>query len=215
MREPVRAEKARYEAEQARRERICDAAFTVLMEQGYAGASTLEIATRAKVSKRELYALFANKLGILTAMVVERTKRMRLSIQSRSVVDCESLAAALVSFGSETLRTVSHPGPMALYRLAVAEAERSPEMAALLERAGRQAAREALVDLLSDAQARGILGSGDPMEMARRFLALLWGDRFTRLLLKTAPAPRLAEIRAAARAATDALLKLYPPRTRV
>jgi len=43
------------------RGRIIEAAFAVLMERGYAGASTIEIATRAKVSKRDLYALFGSK----------------------------------------------------------------------------------------------------------------------------------------------------------
>src|SRR5215469_8391229 len=38
------------------RERILEAAFAAFMKSGYAAASTLEIATRARVSKRELYA---------------------------------------------------------------------------------------------------------------------------------------------------------------
>src|ERR1700724_3861662 len=43
--------------EAAVRERILEAAFAAFMKSGYATASTLEIATRARVSKRELYAL--------------------------------------------------------------------------------------------------------------------------------------------------------------
>jgi hypothetical protein len=42
-----------------RRRAILIAAVNVLGEQGYARASTLEIASRARVSKRELYAEFA------------------------------------------------------------------------------------------------------------------------------------------------------------
>ena len=38
-----------------------EAAFAALMEKGYARTSTLEIATRARVSKRELYAEFGSK----------------------------------------------------------------------------------------------------------------------------------------------------------
>jgi AcrR family transcriptional regulator len=38
--------------ESAVRERILEAAFTAFMKNGYATASTLEIATRARVSKR-------------------------------------------------------------------------------------------------------------------------------------------------------------------
>jgi len=43
------------------RERILEAAFAAFMKSGYATASTLEIATRACVSKRELYGLVGNK----------------------------------------------------------------------------------------------------------------------------------------------------------
>ena len=43
------------------RRRILEAAFAAFTKSGYAAASTLEIATRARVSKRELYALVGNK----------------------------------------------------------------------------------------------------------------------------------------------------------
>ena len=52
-----------------RRRAILIAAVSVLMEKGYARASTLEIATRARVSKRELYAEFGSKRGILEALI--------------------------------------------------------------------------------------------------------------------------------------------------
>ncbi len=52
-----------------KRRAILAAAYDVLMEQGYARAGTLEIATRARVSKRELYAEFGSKRGILEALV--------------------------------------------------------------------------------------------------------------------------------------------------
>ena len=53
--------------ETAVRERILEAAFAAFMESGYATTSTLEIATRARVSKRELYALVGNKQEMLIA----------------------------------------------------------------------------------------------------------------------------------------------------
>ena len=40
------------------RERVLAAAFAVFRKRGFSAASTLEIATRAQVSKRDLYALF-------------------------------------------------------------------------------------------------------------------------------------------------------------
>ena len=53
--------------ETAVRKRILEAAFRAFMKSGYAAASTLEIATRARVSKRELYALVGNKQKMLIA----------------------------------------------------------------------------------------------------------------------------------------------------
>ena len=47
--------------ESAVRDRILAAAFAEFMKSGYASTSALKIATRARVSKRELYALVGSK----------------------------------------------------------------------------------------------------------------------------------------------------------
>src|SRR5882757_714209 len=60
------------------RKRILGAAFKLFVEKGYAGTSTLEIATRAKVSKRDLYASVGNKQAMLVAGITGRTAKMQL-----------------------------------------------------------------------------------------------------------------------------------------
>src|SRR5579862_6842535 len=62
------------------RERVLGAAFAAFMEKGYAATSTLEIATRAKVSKREIYAICSDKADLLKDAITERAKRMRLPL---------------------------------------------------------------------------------------------------------------------------------------
>src|SRR6516164_4418745 len=47
------------------RAQFLSAAFVAFTKSGYAAASMLEIATRARVSKRELYALVGNKQEML------------------------------------------------------------------------------------------------------------------------------------------------------
>src|ERR1700733_13829309 len=64
--------------EVAARERILEAAFAAFMESGYAAASTLEIATRARVSKRELYALVGNKQEMLVTCISARAGRLKV-----------------------------------------------------------------------------------------------------------------------------------------
>jgi hypothetical protein len=94
-----------------------------------------------------------------------------------------------------------------MFRLAISEAERSPAVAETLN-ASRSVNRDALADLLAQAEAAGILGSGDPQQMMEQFFALLWDLLLGRLLGVTA-APKPAEIDRTAHAATEAFLKLY------
>ena len=88
------------------RERILGAALAAFREFGYAGASTLEIATRAKASKRDLYALFDDKHEMLAACIAEHAKRIRPALDLPPASDRERLAATLTNFGAATLRGV-------------------------------------------------------------------------------------------------------------
>jgi AcrR family transcriptional regulator len=68
------------------RDRILSAAFQSLKENGFLGASTPEIATKAHVSKCELYALFPSKDKILFARICDfaaDTVRARVSRSGR------------------------------------------------------------------------------------------------------------------------------------
>jgi len=193
------------------RARILAAAFSVFMERGYAGASTLEIATRAKASKRELYALFGNKRAMLLACIAGRAARMRVALEVPCPSDGASLHATLTGFGATLLREASDPAVIAVYRLAIQEVQ-SPEVARSLDAAGRKATRAALARLLAQAQSDGLIGEGEVETMGGRFLALLWGDLQLRLLLNLARPPSRRSLEDRARAAADALLALYPPR---
>ena len=59
------------------RERVLEAAFTLFCEGGFSDVRMLEIATRAQVSKRDLYALFRNKQAVLADCIKERARRLR------------------------------------------------------------------------------------------------------------------------------------------
>jgi AcrR family transcriptional regulator len=197
----------------ATRARILKAAFAAFSAQGYAQTSMLEIATRAKVSKRELYALVGAKHDMLVACITERAGRMRPPPDLPEPRDRESLAAVLAIVGERILREVSAPPVLGVFRLAIAEAERAPEVAHALDSIGRGGARTTLRTLFEMAQARGLL-SGDPVGMAERFLALLWGDLMIGLLLRVVdpPAPEQAEARA--REAASAFLRLHAAEAR-
>jgi AcrR family transcriptional regulator len=192
------------------RERVLTAAFAAFREHGVSGTSTLEIATRAKASKRELYALFANKHAMLAECIAERTRRMRLPLELPAPTDRAALAATLAAFGTAILRGVSDPSVLAVYRLAIAESKRSPQVARALDKAGRETNHAALAELLTKAKARGLLPDGDPNAMAAHFFGLLWGSLLIRLLLCVTEAPAGEDIGRRASEAAAALLTLYP-----
>src|SRR5581483_179859 len=91
------------------RERILDAAFAAFMQNGYAATSTLEIATRARVSKRELYSLVGNKEKMLAACIMERARRLRVAADLPIPRDREALMDVLAGFGTQLLREVTDP----------------------------------------------------------------------------------------------------------
>src|SRR5215813_8999697 len=130
--------------ETAVRERILAAAFAAFMANGYAATSTLEIATRARVSKRELYALVGNKQEMLIACITERAKRFQVPADLPVPRDRKSLAHLLSSFGTQLVREVSDPAVIAVFRLAIGEAAQAPEVARTLDSIGREAGRAAL-----------------------------------------------------------------------
>jgi AcrR family transcriptional regulator len=191
------------------RQRILDAAFSAFMEGGYAESSTLEIATRARVSKRALYGLVGNKQEMLVACISERAKRLQVPADLPEPRDRETLARALATFGTQLLRETSDPTVIGVFRLAIAEAVRAPEVARALDSIGGETSRAALREIMTRAQSFGLL-SGHPAEMAERFAGLLWGNLMVGLLLRIADRPNPREITRRARDAAAAFLRLYP-----
>jgi len=195
--------------ETAVRRRILDAAFAAFKKNGYAAASTLEIATRARVSKRELYALVGNKQKMLIACIRERAKRFDVPANLPVIRDRGTLAQVLASFGTKLVHEVSDPTVIAVFRLATAEAVQAPEVARALDSTGREASRAALHKIMARAQASGLL-TGRPAELAGQFAGLLWRDLMVGLLLGVAERPNPREIARRARDAAAAFLQLHP-----
>jgi hypothetical protein len=151
-----------------------------------------------------------NKQAMLVACIRSRTATMRLSPDFPAPRSREMLASTLTTFAANVASEVSRPAVIAMFRLAITEAMRSPEIAHTLESAGREATRHALSDLLARAQSAGLVGAGSPSEMATQYLALLWEGLMVSLLLGLVASPKQAEIKRRAAKATAAFMQLHP-----
>jgi len=194
------------------RERILNAAFSLFAESGFSTSSMLDIVTRARVSKRDLYALFQNKHAVLAACIHERAGRMRRPLDNAAPVPQtrDALTKLLVEFGVSVLKTVCQPEVLTVYRLAIAESDRAPEIALTLHHNGREANHKALVALLTKALERRLVANADPAALAARYFTMLWGDLLLSLLMRVREAPTEREIQTRARAATETLFCRFP-----
>jgi AcrR family transcriptional regulator len=214
--EPRERERERGEEadEKAARDRILHAAFAAFMESGYAQASMLDIATRAKVSKRELYALVGNKQEMLVACIRDRSTRFQVPVDLPAPQDREGLLELLSAVGARLVREVTDPDVVAVFRLAIAEAVHAPEVAEALDANGRETARAVLRKIVAGACASGLI-EGNPAELTAQLGRLLWGDLIVSLLLGVAERPTPRESARSARDAATAFLALHPPPVRV
>jgi len=190
------------------RDRVLDAAFSLFREHGFSGTSMLDIVTEARISKRDLYALFRNKHEVLAACIGERTERMRrpLDTMISAPQTRNALTTLLVEFGVSALKTMCHPDALTVFRLAIAESDRAPEVARTLDSSAREANVKALAELIRKAQSHGLIAAGDPAVLVARFFSALAGDLLIRLLMRVREAPTEREMVARARAATEMLL---------
>jgi AcrR family transcriptional regulator len=193
------------------RKRILGAALSAFTEAGFAQTSTLEIASRARVSKRELYAQFGNKEAMLIACIAERAQRLKVPADLPDLRDRKILGDVLTAFGTTLLTETTDPAVVAMFRLAISETPHAPKVARALETIARKPTREALRTVMANARSAGLV-AGDPDAMSEKFTGLLWGDLMNGLLLQVTNRPTAAEIARRARDTTAAFLRIYPER---
>jgi AcrR family transcriptional regulator len=157
-------------------ERILDAASSVFLERGFQGASVDEIAEAASAGKPTIYARYPSKTALFTA-VVERLVQRNTSHYGLSCVG-DSIKARLEVLAAVVLTRLLAPETIGLIRVAVAEAQRFPDLATSVSCMGRQRQIEAVADVFGELAATSELGAlpafafEELQETARRFLDL-------------------------------------------
>ena len=182
----------------AREARIEAAAYAVLAERGYAGASMLTIARRARASNETLYRWYGDKTGLFAALVsrnaADSAERLRAALEAD-----RSPLQALCAVAPVLLGMVLGERAVALNRAAASDP--TGELGRVIAEGGRARIVPLLADLIARAEAAGELPPGDPSERADLLVTLLIGDRQIRRVIGSLPEPAPAEITAQAEAA--------------
>ena len=194
--------------ESPKRRQVLDAATDLFLAHGYGAVSMDAVARRANVSKATLYAYFASKDELFATIVRERglTNSLDASLFAEQVPD---LRAALEAIGQRVLRFMLKERTLAIYRIALAESERFPELGRAFHAAGPAKFCGLVRSWMALQQQAGLVRAADLDVATQQFMALLRSGVFMRASLAIPPAPAEAEIDATVTAAVDTWLRAF------
>ncbi len=156
---------------------IMDGATRIFDEQGFEGASVDMIAETADVSKATLYKYFANKQELFKAVIQRQCEVYSERIAELSKVD-GGLEDNLRAIAGNISQTVTSPLLTNLFRLAVAETTRFPDIARTFYESAPRAGENLIAAILQKHIDSGELAIDDVPLAARQFLELIKADFF-------------------------------------
>ncbi|TQV65585.1 TetR/AcrR family transcriptional regulator, partial [Aliiroseovarius halocynthiae] len=155
---------------QKRHEEITAAAYDVMGERGYEGASMLNIAKAAKASNETLYRWYGDKNGLFEAMVRDNTAQVK-EMLTQAVDQRDKPIAILEAVAPVLLKMLLGERAVKLNRAAAADI--SGELGAAISKGGREVVIPLLADIISELDVAGPLKEEALVTM---FLSLLIGD---------------------------------------
>lgn len=183
-------------AEQTRRRAILDAATTVFLERGYAGATLDDVAATASASKQTLYRYFGDKEGLFRAVIEDsiggaESGTNEFLVAVRDTTDVEHDLRVLAR---QHLRDVLQPHLMQLRRLVIAEADRFPTLARMWFERGPERAYDTFEDVFAHLADRRVLHIDRPRLAAKHFNWLVLSIPLHRALYLPSSADLLQDV---------------------
>ncbi len=184
---------------------ILSAAREVFLASGFEGASTDEIVRNARVSKATVYRHFSDKTALFEAVIELECQEM--SRRTAAVkVGSGTLEEQLEELARDYLKFLLTPFCQRIYRIAIAESSRKPEVGRAFYKAGPELGAKLLGARLQSMEGLRI---GDPDLAALQFVELCKCGGFWPVFLGVRKRVTKAEIASAAREATRMFLRGY------
>jgi AcrR family transcriptional regulator len=176
-------------------ERILDAAERVFLQRGFDGASVDEIAQTARAGKPTIYARYPGKESLFEAVMARKVAR---NTQFENLAPHgRTLQAKLINLGLALTERMLNEGTIGLLRLAIAEAQRFPELTRGVNEMARKRAAANLAKMLVELareegiEPKGAFAPDRIADTARIFLdTVLFGVLMRRLMGEDAKALR-------------------------
>lgn len=170
-----------------RRRAILAAAHEAFVELGFARTTTAIVAARAKVSKRSIYELFADKTELFGEMIRER--RHTILALPRPTGEDLPLLETLAAIFRLDIDDRAEQEREAILKLINRESSQFPELSEYLYRNEIVRSREELIEWLYEQSAGGRMNVEDASLLAGMLMDIVFGALLPRRQLRT-PAER-------------------------
>ncbi|CCV15508.1 TetR/AcrR family transcriptional regulator [Mesorhizobium sp. STM 4661] len=193
-----------------RRGALLRAAAEAFFEQGYAATSIDAIIGRAGGSKRNIYSEFGNKEGLFSAIVTESADK---ALSTLEIEDIEShdLQATLTAFGRHLMDVYMSSTVIGIYRIAVTEANRFPDLVKSFYEQGPGRTTVRLAEVLEVARERGEIQADDCLRVAGHFVGMIRDNLHLQVVLGLRPAPSDEEAQEAVASVVEIFLNGVRP----
>jgi TetR/AcrR family transcriptional regulator, mexJK operon transcriptional repressor len=153
---------------------VREGALAVFLEHGFSGASMDAIARAAGITRKSLYARYADKRAVFADVIPWALARLDEQDSAAPFPDTDDLEADLLGFGRMAVRRATHADNVRLKRIAMTEVGQFTEFSVTADSMMWAARVQALVDLLERHVAKGNIAAEVDIELAaEHFLALV------------------------------------------
>lgn len=195
----------RKDRQEKRRKEIEQAAYDLLAEKGYGGASMLSVAKKAKASNETLYNWYGDKQGLFLSLVAQNLVSIKSTLEMAGQEE-KPPQEQLQMLGPKLLTLLVGQRAITLNRAAAADA--SGELGAALAKGGRETVFPMIEAIFTQLSAEIERPSWSPAEATEVYIGLLVGDLQIRRAIGVLKDLNPTEIETRALRAYNAILKL-------
>ena len=175
------------EQAEARHEELLDAALDLFLEHGFELTTIEMVAARVSMTRRTVYAKYADKAALFNAAVQRAIERQIVPPDVLAGFDQGDLAATLEAVARLRIGQVMTPNGLRLQRIINTESYRFPEIfTANLEQSG-QPVMDFIAGVLDRAVAAGQIAPTDSGAAASAFMSMVVGGQVRAIVSGRAP----------------------------
>jgi TetR/AcrR family transcriptional repressor of mexJK operon len=161
--------------QEQRHEELLNVALDIFLERGFEQTTMEEIAVQVGMSKRTVYARYADKAALFKATVKRAIERYTVPTEALEAIATDDLEETLIAIARLRISNVATPVGTKLQRILSAQSYRFPELFNISFQEGTGPTIRYLCDLFARLTERGVVKVDEPRRAATAFLSLVAG----------------------------------------